>query len=272
MLDSKHILSFVVFLTLVTTVFAQEDEMLHRNFSIAVGARHTRFMDEAFSHERSIYRGTSFQTGVGYQKMSSKYFFTSELLVSTGRASATIERPGATLVYVQLNGAYARRASNYKTFGTSNTFYVGGELMSSNHAIHNIDVLQEATIQSAHTFNFFVFQHTTLSDRNALQLSVSLPLVGFIKRSSLDGEANQELVKQYEENIISVLFKQSSFTTINPFRLPQVTASFVRHLGATADLLVKYQFQFVKNTEIPPITLYGNSLLIGLRINFNKQK
>lgn len=266
----KFILLAITSVLWADPIYGQSSDSVSRNFSVGMGAKHYRLIDEAFSHERVKYRGTTFMLELAHQRFTNKYFFMAEANGSSGKASASGQRFDAHVIHIRIAAAYARNVLHYKAMKTSSRLYIGGQLASSNYVIENVDEDDELTLSLYHTLNLFLFQRTTISARDQLEFSLSLPLVGFTKRGNYDGASNQDLEEEYEEGTRHLLFDRAKFSALNPLTLPQIAIDFVHQIRPKTDLIISYQFNYLKNTEIAPIHLYSNAFMAKLRFNFNK--
>lgn len=251
-------------------IYSQSRDSVSRSFSVGMGAKHYRLIDEAFSHQRVKYHSTTFMLALAHQRLTDKYFFMAEANAGAGNASASDQRPGGELIYVHIAIAYVRNVLHYKAMKTSSRLYIGGQLASSNFVIENVDQDDELTLTVYHTLNLFLFQSTMISTRNHLEFSLSLPLLGFTKRASYDGRINQDLEEEYKAGVIHLFVDRTKFSSVNPLALPQLAIDFVHRIGQKTDFVIGYEFNYLKNTEIAPIHLYSNTLMAKLRFNFNK--
>jgi hypothetical protein len=99
-----------------------------------------------------------------------------------------------------------------------------------------------------------------------------MPLAGFVKRANYDGGINQAFEQQYRKGAIHVLIDDAKFTVVNPLSLIRINIDFVRSIRPKTDFVLSYQYNYLRNTDIAPVNLYGNSLLARLRFNFNTRK
>lgn len=264
------------FIIALVSVFAysaacsQQRDTVKRNISISLGATHYRLVDEAFSLERTKYRGNPFHTVIAWQRSTPRHLFDGTVQIAYGNVSPLTERPDAVFFNIQCSASYARYAFKYSLFKTSNMLYAGGRFRSSNHALVDEKYLEEIVVSAFHTLDVFVHQHTSLSGRSDLQFSLSFPVVGLLKRTAYEGGANQEMERQYRESPLTLFFKQAKPRVFNPLLFPQFSIIYTYSLTSKTDLMLSYQFSFVKNNEIATVSMYGNALSAGFRFNFNK--
>ncbi len=251
-----------------TEVFSQDS--LTRSISLNIGGAHYRFIDEAFAHERVRYAGTMFTFSMDHQRITNAYYMFATLCAAIGNASTSGPHPDANFTSIQVSFTYARRVSDYTLMKCPSAVFVGAGLVSSNYGVENVDDFDEATITANHVIALAVVNRIRLSSRNGLDISVLLPFAGFAKRTNYDGGINQELEEEYDKGTLYLLFHRAKIGTINPLRLPVVAVDFNRRIRPQTDLIVGYRFEYMKNTSIESIRLYGNRLQVGLRFYFNK--
>lgn len=266
----KFILLTASCVLLADAIYGQSRDSVSRCFSVGMGAKHYRLIDEAFSHQRVKYHGTTFMLELAHQRFTDKYFFIAEANAGAGNASASGQRPDGQLIYARIAIAYARNVLLYNAMRTSSRLYIGGQLASSNYVIENVDQDDELTLTAYHTLNLFLFQSTMISTRDHLEFSLSLPFLGFTKRESYDGGINQELEEEHKAGVIHLFVDRTKFSSVNPLALPHLAINFVHRIGPKTDLVIGYQFNYLRNTEIAAIHLYSNALMAQLRFNFDK--
>lgn len=257
---------------LITAAYGQDGKTVARNISISLGAVHYRFIDEAFAHSRVQYSGTSFIAGLSHQRSTDRYVFAVQGGGGSGWTSAYAQWPDARVLRLWLNAAYARRILDHTLMRAPSTLYIGAQLASSNWVIENVDEYDEGTINGFSTINIFIFHRTALSTGSRLEVSLSLPVAGLVKRTSYDGGINLELEQEYDEGELHVIFDHAKVSGVNPLRLPELTIDFVRSIGPNTDFIMSYRFNYLKNPTTPPINLYSNTLTAGLRFNFDRNK
>lgn len=257
---------------LINAAYGQDGKKVARNISITLGAAHYRFIDEAFAHSRVQYNGTSFITGLSHQRSTDRYVLAVQGGGGSGWTSAYARWPDARVLRLWLNAAYARRILDHTVMRAASTLYLGAQLATSNWVIENVDEYDEGTINGFHTVNVFVFHKTTLSTHTRVEVSLSLPVAGFVKRSSYDGGINLELEQEYDEGQFHVIFDHAKLSGVNPLRLPELNVDFIRGIGLNTDFIISYRFNYLKNPTTPPLNLYSNTLSAGLRFNFDRSK
>jgi hypothetical protein len=107
-----------------------------------------------------------------------------------------------------------------------------------------------------------------LSSRSSIELTLTLPVAGFVKRATYDGGANQDLEADYQNNPVSLLFRGSRPSLVNPLSLPQLTIGYLYGIAPKTDLTLTYQFGYLENSDLKPIKAYYNGLVTGLNFNF----
>src|SRR5690606_7236611 len=136
--------------------------------------------------------------------------------------------------------------------------------------IENVDDFDEATITANHALALAFVNRIRLSSRNNLDVSVLLPFAGFSRRTNYDGGINQEVEEEYDKSVLYPLFHRAKFVAMNPLRLPMVAVDFNRRIRPQTDMVVGYRFEYMRDTSIEPVRIYGNRLQVGLRFYFNK--
>ncbi len=251
-----------------TQSFSQDT--LQRSISVAIGYGHYRLMDVAFAHERVKYTGGVFDIGLRYLRTYGKHYVSARIGVAPSRVSPPDQRPGAHFTNVHISGLYARRVLDYKLMRSHSVLFGGLQIASDNYVIENVDEYDEATITANHTVGLVVVQQMRISSRSKLELSVLLPVAGFTKRANYDGGINQQLEEDYDRSIFYPLVHGARFRSINPVTLPTIAMAFGRRVSPRTDMVIGYRFAYLENTSIAPIRLYGNTLNVCLRFNFNK--
>lgn len=263
---------FGLLIGLINTAHGQEGKKIERNLSVSLGAVHYRFIDEAFAHSRVQYSGTTFIGAMSHQRSTDRYVFVAQGGGGSGWTSAYAQWPDARVLRLWLNAAYARRILDHTVMGVPSTLYVGGQLASSNWVIENVDEYDEGTINGFNTINVFLFHKTALSSGSRLEISLSLPVAGLVKRTSYDGGINLDLEEEYDEGEIHVIFDHAEMSGMNPFRVPELNIDLILSIGPNTDFVVNYRFNYLSNPSIPPLRLYSNALSAGLRFDFDKNK
>lgn len=268
----RYALSVIAFLLLSSASFGQEVKKIARSLSVTMGAVHYRFIDEAFAHERMQYQGTSFAAALSHQRSTGKYVFAVKGGGGSGWTSAYAQWPDARVLQLWLNAGYARRILDHKIMKASSTLYIGGQLASSNWVIENVDEYDEGTINGFNTVNFFIFHKTIISTGSRLEISLSLPVAGLVKRTSYDGGINLDLEEEYDSGEIHVIFGHTALSGVNPLYLPELGIDFIHGIGPNTDFVINYRFNYLKDLTIAPVRLYSNSLLAGFRFNFDRNQ
>lgn len=97
-------LSVILLLLSAVNALAQERDDSRNQLTVAVGAIHTRFVDEAFSHSRLRFAGTAFVPAAGYERKfgRSSYFLVS-LQGSKGQGTSRHLPAEAEVYHYQLS-------------------------------------------------------------------------------------------------------------------------------------------------------------------------
>jgi hypothetical protein len=261
-------LYFFFFTAIPSTLCGQSNQAPGNSIHVRLGAIHHRFIDEAFSHGKFKFSGTAIAAHLSYRKQTESYVLNA--LLQGGPATTVRQRngPEANLIWFQLAAAYARQVADYPLLGSENKLYLGGQVSSLNYILAELDVIEDASVTLNHTLNFFLRQTTVLSSKSSIALTLTLPVAGFVKRATFDGGANQELEADYENNPVSLLFRESHLSLVNPLSLPQLTISHSYGITPRTDLTLTYQFGYLENRDLKPIKAYHNGLLIGLMFKF----
>ncbi len=266
-----YLLTFLLIL-LANAIYGQQSADVSKSLSFKAGAAHHRFIDEAFSHERVKYKGTNFTGVLSYERASHQSYLRIEAGGITGSASAPAPRPDANMIHIWLGVTYARQVLSHSIGQASGSLYFGGQLSSSNYVIENVDEHDEVSVATYHTANLFIFDRMEISSRNRLQLSLSVPLLGFVKRGNYDGGINLDFEQQYQKGAVHVLVDDAAFRIVNPVSLIRFNVDFLRRLRPEIDFVLRYEYSYLRNTDIAPLNLYGNALVTGFRFNLNNDK
>jgi hypothetical protein len=264
----RRALFFLFFAGTTSTLSGQSNRVPGHSIHVSLGAIHHRLMDEAFAHGRVKFSGTSFAVQLSYHKQADRYILNSLLQGGPSTAAGQRNGPAAELLWFQLAAAYARRVTGYSLLGSENKLYLGGQVSSLNYILAELDVIEDASVTLNHTLNFFLRQTTALSSKRRIELTLTFPVAGLVKRATYDGGANRELEDDYENSPVSLLFRGSHPSLVNPLSLPQLTLGYLYGITPKTDLTLTYQFGYLANSDLKPIKAYYNGLLTGLKFNF----
>lgn len=250
------------------SLVGQDASTYTQSIQVSLGISHSRLIDEAFTNNRLKFSGTTPTLLLGYTSLTDSKLFSVQLEGSTGKVKIQGNKLPTNLHHLQLAASYGRKVKNYELLGILHQLYAGLHLQTLNYVIEDLDVTEDVSLNFFHTLGLVIHQISQLDEKNSIQLSLVLPIMGLTKRDNYGGGINQQLESDFEDNLGGFLFRETTFAAFFPWELPQFHINYSRLLSPKSVLAVDYEFSFVKSDEIAPLNLYNNRLLLGLQFKF----
>ncbi len=252
----------------LTTQF-QQDAYLKGFFpkhtiSFVLGAENGMIRDEMFSPLN--YRSNGGTLGLGYSG-STRY---GDLIsVDLELRTLDLETPVSDQflsAQFQLNmeAAFLRKIATDQIRGRE--FFIGVDFHSNTNLIAYED---EYTLSSSDSY----VSHRGLGvqalsrnrfKKNTVSVQFSLPVLGMIYRSPYN-LFNKE---QEGEQLLSYVFSNGKFGTVNQYFNPSASASISRPLWGIFHVMAGYEFSYLRSTVNKSVTDYQGRLILATTINF----
>ncbi len=241
-----------------------------------VGMTHDRFIDEAYTNNRLKFAGSNFLFSTSWERLNSSDYWNLSFEGSKGKVFNSTTDLEANLIYGQLAVRYGRPVLK-SSFQNSNQQSIAAlQINSTNYMIE--DILDDTwytgnvTITSNHILSV-VFRHSAfLNKKNKLIASMVIPFCGWVKRINYEDGVNQDAEKAWlEGRPFDLLFQGSNFEFYLPWQLLHFRVFYNHPISSITEWMVSYQFRFLRNHEIQPISLYANALTTGFRFYLGKK-
>jgi hypothetical protein len=114
-------------------------------------------------------------------------------------------------------------------------------------------------------FHVIVSESLALSSTSTINVKLTLPTVGFVKRLYADGGLH---FPPSDKSAAGILYND---LTPAFMRTCNVEVQYLKMLSAMTGLSVKYNFEYVTNMDGPTLRLYANEIVLGFSFFLQKR-
>lgn len=143
-------------------------------------------------------------------------------------------------------------------------FYIGPKVSTIANYLESMDRLDNESALAIHGIYIHVFQHFQITDSKFLEVSLTIPTVGFSKRIVLDGGLNEPA----DDDMSNLLFDETTFGFIQS---TEFGLSYSQRLTALTHFNLRYRFAYMSNSDFGVINFYSNELLVGFKFYFRNE-
>lgn len=276
-MDRSHLFLIFILLAIKIDPVSGQDLSRFNQLSIDIGVSHDRFIDEAYTNNRLKYTGTNFLFSTSWEKLVRENYWGLSFEGSKGSVHNSTTGLDANLLYGRLSARYGRPILKSLFQNSPQQAIAAIELSTSNYLIE--DILDDTwytgnvTFTSNHILSLVFNYSRLLNKKNKLTGTLVLPVCGWVKRINYEDGVNQEAEKAWQEaRAFDILFEGSNFRFSLPWELLHFKVFYSHPMSPNIQWIVSYQFRYVNNREIQPITLYANCLSTGFTFNLNKKE
>lgn len=249
----------------LTSLQGQQLSDRKQGLNFLFGPSHYRFIDESLAQARLKFRGTGFNSLINYENQSSKQRLSGNLQFGTGTMRHQLSNLSIKLYNLELDFSYQCKLANYKLMGRESALFLGPQLNLVDYVLRDEEVLENVTVSFTHTLGALLTQELTINDKSSLDLSWSIPMIGFVKREAYDGGANTELENDLLNNLGRLFFGGGKGKFVSPLHLSSLKLGYTYTPSGKNSLSLHYQLNWLNLEQGAPIQLYGNSLGLGIQ-------
>lgn len=230
-----------------------------------IGITHTRMIDEGYTDRRYLFRGTNAKFSLAYGRETPRSIFNFYVDASVGDLESKQGELPSEYYFAEPTIEWLRHTTHYTTFGKMNKLFLGAQLSSFNQGIGDEKVVDNIRIFSLHGMYFNVLDRFRLTEKHYFQVHYSMPVIVY-ENSVLWNSGASKYTTHDLENVPKMLTDNGTFTYFNAFNNVQVGVDYVLKAGRSTNLLVKYNFVYVKSHVESRLGFYNNDVMLELKI------
>ena len=254
----------LVFIGTLNLSYGQTVGQNTKGIQFSLGAVHHRLIDEGFTQRRLKRSGTSITTMLGYESVGVTTLFKVGLQYGTSDVTISSIEEEIKLYNLLIAVLYAKKVTDYRFLANETSLYLGPKLSLWNYLLND----KRETKNLASTFNYTLdislTQLTKINEKSNLELNLTIPIFGLVKREASDAGSNPTLENDYENNIPSFFFANTKATFSSPLSRIRFNTRYSLAIGNKTDFTINYLFNYIDIDKSPKISLFDNGLLIGL--------
>jgi len=253
--------------------FPDEDGPLKKNIiGLRLGYRGNKSQDLVYSP--MIYKGGALGVSISYQRNTRNGFHILRLsydqakvesseLITFPVSGGSITRESSTATFINIQYGYGRQVLQKSPYKLA----IGGILDSQAHLTDYLFGLSDDTgYILAYSLSYFMRGEYLLDDKQSFLLEASFPLLSFVVRPTYAIVDNNEI--QNEGSDLGYIHGNGQLEGPGQYVKLLFVVDYKRTLSPRTDLIVGYQFQYLKNNDPLRISLVKNSIDVGLNFKF----
>lgn len=248
---------------------AQNDstrQRLKRNgIAFQAGPIHTRMIDDAYTGNRLLFKGTNTNFRLTYTNEGPRYHFDFSVEGSHGDVSSKHGDLPSTLDRIMINLAYFQRLHEFSVASRHGAILAGLTLNSNTFTIENQPVIDNNNILSIQGIYLGLRPEFNIARNQYLRLTYLLPVIASTGRI-IGSESNFSYEERQHPIRLLMSNPETSYFAITD--LVSLRLSYEVRLRPAIALTANYGFQYVSSTYKDLFQLYANELLFGFKISF----
>jgi hypothetical protein len=247
--------------------FGQTDSTIttakKNNIQFDFGFVHSRLIDEGYTANELLFRGTNPKFRLGYGRETETYIFSFLFEASSGKVTSKSGNLVSDLTNIKPTLEYLRKVKQYKLFGNESKFFAGINLSSNNYVLENGPVFDNSDIFSVHGIYLGLVNQIKLNKSQRLQIAYILPAVIAVNRII---NSENDFTNEDYKHPVQMLFANKSTSYFKIADFIQLKIAYEKKISRSASWTATYSFFYMNSTFEAPIRLYSNELLVGLKI------
>lgn len=267
----RNIIGIFFLLALSNVGFSQIDSLARRRginrIEIDYGFVHTRLIDEGFTQNKFLFRGTNSKVGFRYERRSNVSIFGFATSFADGTIRMGQKEWPASYLNLTLAAEYLKRINQIRIADKECLLFTGFRFSTVNHLIQNEPIFDNIDIVSLHGVHLKMQFEVTLDKRQAVIFAYAMPTVVYTNQVLWNSGASKFDFDDLE-NVGRLLTAHGKFSYFSIFRNIPIEVVYRRKLGGVVDFNVRYGFSYVKSDVDEPLRIYSNEVLFCIVFKF----